>query len=224
MGFCVVAFVAICLLSIRNCNKTDEETPVAKGPAWSDTISNSASDAESLKPMESDIERFMARWNIKGLSIAVSRNDSLLYAKGLGWADKEAGVKMNANSIMRIASASKLITAAAIMKLVEQNRLSLDTKIFGDSGILNNRDYTEAIRDQRAKDITIGHLLRHEGGFTLGAGDPMFNTKDIMQVKKLSEVPTNQELTKIVLGRRLGFTPAPDDATLISDICSFPLQ
>ena len=64
----------------------------------------------------------------------MSRNDSLLYAKGFGWADMEMGKTMEANSIMRIASASKLVTASAIMKLVEQRRLTLHSLVFGEQG------------------------------------------------------------------------------------------
>jgi len=114
---------------------------------------------------------------------------------------------MGPKSIMRIASASKLVTAAAIMKLVEQGRMRLDSKVFGENGILNDTSFTSAIKDKRIENITIDHLLQHKGGFTLGAGDPMFNTADIMEVKRLKTPPDNNQLTKIVLGRRLGFNP-----------------
>lgn len=208
IAFSILFFVVISIVWLTRTpsdNKEDELTAETAG--WSDTLTNKASDYDALRPMEREIERFMDRWNIRGMSIAVSRNDSLLYAKGLGWADKEAGKRMEANNIMRIASASKLITATAIMKLVEEGKVSLDSKVFGPDGILNRTDFTNAIRDKRMEDITVGQLLRHQGGFTLGAGDPMFNTKDIMAAKHLSKAPDNYELTKIVLGRRLGFSP-----------------
>lgn len=175
--------------------------------AWIDTLSNRASDWEPVYPMEKEIERFMSKWDIKGLSLAVSRGDSLLFAKGFGWADREKEQLMEANTIMRIASASKLITAAAVMKLVEDGKLSLTDTIFGDDGILNRKDFTDAIKDRRLTQITVENLLRHQGGFTRGAGDPMFNTVEIMKAKQLSTPPANEELVKIVLGRRLGFQP-----------------
>lgn len=190
-----------------NHSEVRKETGIAAGNRWIDTLSNSMSDYEPLYPMEKDIERFMSKWDIKGLSLAVSRNDSLVFAKGFGWADKEKGERLEANHIMRIASASKLITAAAIMKLVEEGKLSLQSRVFGDGGILNRKDFTAAIKDYRAENITIEHLLRHEGGFTLGAGDPMFNTVEIKKAKRLTKAPTNEELVRIVLGRRLGFEP-----------------
>lgn len=206
--FCIVAFI---LILVFRPSRIFIDTPVVAtskvDPSWIDSLSNNSSDFELLYPMEKDIERFMSKWDIKGMSVAVMRNDSLLFAKGLGFSDVENGEKMEANTTGRIASASKLITAAGIMKLVENNKISLESKIFGDSGILNNPEFTTAAKDPRVFDITVEDLLRHRGGFTLGAGDPMFNTVEIIKAKRLAKNPTNEELVKIVLGRRLGFQP-----------------
>lgn len=177
------------------------------GPVWSDTLTNAMSDRPELSRMQGDLEAFMGRWNIKGMSVAVMRHDSLLYARGIGMADVEAVVKMTPTTIMRIASASKLVTGVAIMRLVEQGKLRLDSHVFGPDGILDDRVFTDAMADPRMNEITVDHLLLHSGGFTLGAGDPMFNTKDIMAAKHLSSPPDSLELTRIVLGRKLGFTP-----------------
>lgn len=205
--FCVVAFAAMCIVRACRKQKTGVVTAEKHTPTWVDSLRNEDSDWEPLYPMEKDIERFMQKWDIKGMSVAVSRHDSLLFTKGFGWADRERGEMMQANSIMRIASASKLITAAAVMKLVEQGRLRLDSKVFGDDGILNQPEFTAAIADKRAFDITVDNLLQHAGGFTRGAGDPMFNTVEIKKAKRLTAAPTNPELVKIVMGRRLGFAP-----------------
>lgn len=206
MCFTIVAFIVIMLVRL-----IPESDSPSKGKddrtIWSDTLTNSSSDVEALYGMDREIERFKDKWEVKGISLAVTRHDSLLYAKGYGWADKEAAVEMSPTSIMRIASASKLVTGVAIMKLCEQGKLRLDSKVFGENGILNDTAYTNSMRDPRMPDITIDHLLQHKGGFTLGAGDPMFNTVDIMDVKHLKIPPTNPELIKIVLGRKLGFTP-----------------
>lgn len=210
IAFSIIVFVLIHTLYAFSpvCGeKKDNIAEEFSHVAWSDTLSNNMSDIPALRSMDSEIERFINKWEIKGISLAVTRHDSLLYAKGYGWADLNAGIPMDASSIMRMASVSKLVTAVGIMRLCEQGKLSLGTKVFGEEGILNDTAYTNSMRDLRMRDITVDHLLQHKGGFTLGAGDPMFNTKDIMAVKHLSTPPTNEELTKIVLGRRLGFTP-----------------
>lgn len=207
MIFTVVAFVAILMLRPSAEKSGREKVEASAGTAWSDTLSNRVSDYELLYPMEKDIRRFMSKWNLRGMSVAVSRHDSLLYAKGIGWADMEKKVPMEASTISRMASASKLVTAAAVMKLVEQGKLSLADTVFGPSGILKDSRYFVNNADKRIYDITVENLLRHQGGFTLGAGDPMFNTVEIKKAKRLDHAPDNDELIAIVLGRRLGFTP-----------------
>ncbi len=204
---CIILFVLICIFTPKYNNSNDNQNRLAGTTIWSDTISSTPSSTAALQAMQRDAERFMSKWELKGMQISVMRNDSLLYTRGFGYADKEENQPMKANSIMRIASSSKLLTAAAIMKLVEDGKLKLTDTVFGPRGILNDRRYTEAVRDKRHFNITVADLLRHSGGFTLGAGDPMFNTKDIMKVKKLRRAPTNPELISIVLERRLGFTP-----------------
>ncbi|MDE6559978.1 MAG: beta-lactamase family protein [Muribaculaceae bacterium] len=206
----VVSTVVVFTLAFQREKATEKEkAEVVAVPMseWSAALTNELSDCPDLDKMDSEIERFIGRWNIKGLSLAVTRNDSLLYAKGYGWADVEAGKKMTPTNIMRMASASKLVTAIAVMRLVEDGKLKLDSKVFGPEGILNDTAYTNAIKDRRLFDITVDHLLQHKGGFGMGAGDPMFNTKDIISAKRLSAPPTNEELTKIVLGRKIAFTP-----------------
>ena len=69
--------------------------------------------------MDSVIERYLKRWEINGAQLVITRNDSLLYARGFGMADKERGIRMEPNMLMRFASVSKLITAVGIMKLQE---------------------------------------------------------------------------------------------------------
>lgn len=207
----VVCTVAIFWIAFRKQGKdlTEEKTKAtaAVDTGWSNRLTNELSDCPELMGMDRQIERFMGKWSIRGLSLAVTRNDSLLYAKGYGMADVEAGREMTPQNIMRLASASKLVTAIAIMRLVEEGRLRLDSKVFGPEGILNDTAYTSAIKDNRLFDITVDHLLQHKAGFGMGAGDPMFNTKDIIAAKHLPGPPTNEELTEIVLGRKIAFTP-----------------
>lgn len=171
------------------------------------TLTNEKSDVEALRPMDEEISRYLKRWEIKGASLAISRNDSLVYAKGYGWADEEAQTPMQPGHMLRVASVSKLLTAVGIMKLVETNRLRLSDHVFGADGVLNDTAYTNAVRDKRHFDITVEQLLRHEGGFNNAAGDPMFSTRYIMMQNHLTTPPTNQELIRIVLKRRLGYTP-----------------
>ncbi len=208
--FSIFAYAIIIIFSLRHssCSRSgdlaDDGLP---GVPWTDTLTNSSSEWTPLDPMDRDIERFMQKWDLRGMSIAVTRHDSLLYTKGYGFADAEAGISMKPTNIMRIASASKLVTAIAVMKLIEEGKMTLDSKIFGPDGLIPDPAYTDAMCETRMLDINVDHLLRHMAGFGRGAGDPMFTTNEIIKAKRLDHAPTRDELIKIVLGRRMAFSP-----------------
>lgn len=169
-------------------------------------LSNEMCSTEESEALDSYIEKFMKRWEIKGGSLAVMKNGRLVYSKGYGWADEEKGEKMSPGNIFRIASLSKLVTATAIMQLCERRVLSLDDRVFGEGGILDCPQFRQ-IRDKRIKDITVDQLLRHEAGFTMHKGDPLFTTREIMIWEKLDTVPDMDRVIEYALGERLGYTP-----------------
>ncbi|MFI3280615.1 MAG: serine hydrolase domain-containing protein [Rikenellaceae bacterium] len=142
-------------------------------------LDNSMSSFEQTKGFDREVESFMRRWEFKGASFALMRNDSLLYAKGYGYANDT--LKCNVNNCFRVASISKLLTATAIMKLIEQGRLSLDAQIFGEEGILNDSLFLD-LYSMNHKLITIEHLLRHTAGFSSPHGDPAFATHTIARI------------------------------------------
>ena len=143
-------------------------------------INNEDSELEVTEKFDNLIQKFMKRWELKGASFALMKDDRLIYSKGYGYADEEAGIPMDVMHVFRIASVSKLITAAAIMKLQEENKLHLTDRVFGEGGILNDSLFLD-IKDKRSKHITVEHLLRHQGGFTRAYGDPMFCPLDMIE-------------------------------------------
>ncbi|MBO8482848.1 MAG: beta-lactamase family protein [Bacteroidetes bacterium] len=153
------------------------------------------------------MEKFLKQWEIKGASLSVMRNDSLVYSKGYGWADQEAGEPMTPGKILRMASVSKLITATGIMMLKERDLLTLQDKVFGPDGILNDSLFTASIRYKTMYSITVEQLLRHQGGFTNSRGDPMFSTRDIIRQFRLDGPPDHNTLVSCVLKRPLGYRP-----------------
>lgn len=202
----IAAVVAIFTRTAEEKQVAEKEN-VISGIHLNDTLTNSMSDSPQLEDMENKIKRYLLRWEINGAQIAVTRNDSLLYVKGFGWADMEKKQEMQPSNIMRLASVSKLLTAVGVMRLAEAGTLKLSDHVFGPKGILNDTAFTNAIKDQRYLDITVEQLLRHKAGFTTGAGDPMFSTRYIMMQNRLTTPPDNNTLMKILLKRRLGFTP-----------------
>lgn len=168
------------------------------------TVTNQDSDILELEGLDKKIRYYMRKWQLKGASLAVTRNDSLLYAKGYGWADEEKGIEMAPGHILRMASVSKLLTATGIMVLQDKGILNIKDTVFGPSGILNDSLITKTVRDRNYRKITVEHLLRHQGGFSR---DPLFSSRDVKNQLQLDHAPQKEDFYKVVLNRRLRFVP-----------------
>lgn len=169
-------------------------------------LTNDKSELPETKKLDSYIKQFMRQWRIKGASVAIMKDEKLIYAKGYGWADEEDSVRTEVKHIFRIASVSKLLTATAIMKLVENKMLALDQKPFAKGGILDISAF-QNIKDKRVRDITIEQLLRHRAGFSRRRGDPMFIPNTIRTRMNLDSAPTTDDIIRYVLGRNLDYQP-----------------
>ncbi len=92
--------------------------------------------------------------NSPGYAVLVAKNNEVLYRKAFGYADLELDVKLKPEHVFRIGSITKQFTAAAILKLEEEGKLSLQD------------DITKYLKDYptHGHTITIEHLLTHTSG------------------------------------------------------------
>lgn len=160
-----------------------------------------------LVAIDLEIGQFMKQWGLPGASVALVKDGKLLYAKAFGKAD--INIPTQTEHVFRIASLSKPITAIAVMKLVEEGKLSLDDKVFGEKGILNDAIYSQ-IADRRIKEITVRHLLDHTAGWDRNfgtEGDPMFNEVKIAEAMGTSAPADAVTIIRYMLTKPLDFTP-----------------
>ena len=192
-------------LALRGQEEPESEPVVEVIPEWVENLNTEiVNDLSSLPRMDAVVDSFMNFWSLKGVSLSIVRNDSLLYARGYGLAD--ATHPMTPGTSLRLASVSKLLTAIGIMRLQEEGRLNLESPVFGPFGILN--EYDKYIRDENYYLITVGQLLRHQGGFSSrNGGDVMFSTLKFMRTHGLTKPPSTDYLVRKELGRRLAFEP-----------------
>ncbi|MGN1045806.1 MAG: serine hydrolase domain-containing protein [Candidatus Cryptobacteroides sp.] len=194
-------------LSLTSSHRSSQTAaaPAPEAPVMlNSTLENSLSDLPETEGMDRKIENYLKKWEIRGASLAIMRNDSLVYAKGYGWADKEKGIRMEPGHILRMASVSKLITATGIMVLCDRGLLHLEDTVFGPSGILDSLDYTSVIKDPSYRKITVEHLLRHQGGFYR---DPLFSSNDVRVQMGLDHAPVAEDFYRLVLRHPLKFAP-----------------
>lgn len=143
----------------------------------------------------------MSRWNIPGAAVAVMKEGRLIFARGYGYTDKSKNELVMPDSLFRIASISKPITATCVMRLVEQGRISLDTKVFPflDLGVPS---------DTRINQITVRNLLEHTGGWDRNiSGDPIDNMASIARSMRVSSPPDPTTFVRYILNQSLDFNP-----------------
>lgn len=206
-GLLALAAVLVATVILACALKPKPAPPPPVPAILNETLTNEMSDSTVFNAIDREVRDFMKYWGIQGISLSVMRNDSLMFSKGYGWADKEKKEEMTPRHILRLASVSKLITATGIMKLEEQGRLSLDDLVFGPDGILCDSVWTAIIKDSLYFDITVEHLLRHQAGFSTRGGDPMFSTRTIMVQNRLRTPPDHETLLRTQLGKPLAFVP-----------------
>lgn len=209
--FIVLAMlIAGLTLTIRSCQPAaDRHIAVEEEEIryrLNDSIRNAYCDFPETERMERYLKNWMARYNIRGAQLAIMREEKLIYAKGFGWADQEDSVQLESGDILRIASASKLITAIGVMKLCEEGKITTDSPVFGPEGILNDSIFLD-YKDKRVPKITVHHLLNHTSGFSRRMGDPMFRSADLIRWTGSNRKLTEDEVIAFQLGLRLRDNP-----------------
>lgn len=126
--------------------------------------------AERLARVDRLLEQYVDQNRIAGAVALVLRDGKPVYEKAVGWSDKEAGRRMTAGTLFRIASQSKAITSAAVLALVEEGKIGLNEPVGNFIGTF--RKTTVMAKDGSIADarraITIKDLLTHTAGISYG--------------------------------------------------------
>lgn len=169
-------------------------------------ITNELSAFSGSKFIEKEANDFLRQWKIAGMTMSIVKDGKLVYAHGYGYSDIETKQPVTPGQLFRIASVSKLITAVAIMKLVEHKSISLDSKVFGPKAIIKDPIFN-TVKDQRIYKITVRHLLAHAGGWSLHYGDMAFNSLLVLQLNGETGPATMDTYSRFIASRKLHFDP-----------------
>lgn len=161
---------------------------------------------ERLNPFDELMSTFIKQNNVAGATLAVAKNGRLVYARGFGYSDINKQEVMQPDSVMRIASISKPITAVATLMLIEEGKLSLDTPVLP---VLKTKSFQlSRTGDQRWADITVRHLLQHSGGWDRDISpDPMFQIVNITRKEDLKRAARRKDILRYQLSQPLDFAP-----------------
>jgi CubicO group peptidase (beta-lactamase class C family) len=112
------------------------------------------SDDSASQKVDAYVAAEIQKEKIPGLALAVIRDGKIIKAQGYGLSNVELNVPVKPETIFQTGSVGKQFTAAAVMMLVEDGKVSLDDKI--------SKYFPES--PATWKDITVRHLLTHTSG------------------------------------------------------------
>jgi len=154
--FCIVLLLSsLCIVAAA----ADQPARMNSTNVWK-TPDDSFDPAEVEAFFDTVMPANLARNNVPGATVAVVRNGELVLAKGYGYTDLDTMTPVNGTtSRFRIGSITKLFTWTAVMQLVDEGKIDLDT------------DVNTYLRDFRIPDtypgrpVTMRHLMTHTAGF-----------------------------------------------------------
>jgi N-acyl-D-amino-acid deacylase len=159
-----------------------------------------------IAKLDKVIKGLLHKYQIPGATVAVMKDGRLVYANGYGFSDKAEKVKAKPETLFRIASVSKTITAVATLKLVQEGKLALDDRAFEILDDFHPPAGSEP--DPRLGLITVKDLLRHSGGWvSQEAGDPQFYSLEIAQAMGTPSPPDPRSVIRFWMGQPLQLDP-----------------
>jgi CubicO group peptidase (beta-lactamase class C family) len=157
-----LAALAAALFTVRCARGAPTETRHVERPSPLPSPSPSPDHAALRAAVDALAAEALQRGPIAGLSIGVFADGKPVLARGYGSADLESGMPATPETSYPIASVTKHFTAALVLRLADQGRLSLDDPL--------SRFFPAA--RPRIGALTIRHLLDHTSGLTRGGPAP----------------------------------------------------
>lgn len=147
--------------------------------------------------------------------LGVMRNGVVIYLRGFGSLNPDTDTNMPENAIVRLASCTKPITAAAVRCRIGDGAFTLGQAAFlrnGNNGVLNVTPFP-GWGDNRYGSITVQNLLQHAAGWdrnTDPLGDLMAEERRASRDMDLPGAPGRTNLLRWITGKSLWFSPGTD--------------
>jgi CubicO group peptidase (beta-lactamase class C family) len=168
---------------------------------------------EALHRLDTLYQSYIDQEKLAGLSATVARRGKTVYLNKFGWMDKEASRALRFDSVFRIASMTKPVTAVGAMMLYEQGFFNLNTPVreflpeFANLQVARSWESGQPVTEPLEVEFTFRHLFTHTSGLPYGfmENDPL----DALLMQKYQEFE----------GLELPFT----SQTLVEGLSTLPL-
>jgi len=128
-----------------------------------DKLSAQSTWEEFTTNLDEKIPGWMARYDVPGVTVALISQGESVWTNAFGYADIEQGTRMTSDTVCRVESISKSVTARGVMRLVEMGKIRLEDPVHMH---LTSWEFPES--DFDTDRVTARHLLSHSSGLPLG--------------------------------------------------------
>ncbi|MFF0852488.1 serine hydrolase domain-containing protein [Streptomyces sp. NPDC003280] len=131
-------------------------------------------DPKALDRLDRHFARLVDEGRLPGYLVSVARGGRVAHLTAYGHRDRAAGLPVAADTLWRIYSMTKPVTAVAVLLLVEEGRLSLDDPLdkhlpaFAGPRVYEGGSGADVRTRPARGPILIRHLLTHTAGLTFG--------------------------------------------------------
>ena len=157
----VLGAVYVIYQSGQNSNPASDVPEFSYASPESQGLSN-----ETVGKLVEAVSGYFDEERIVGAELVVIKNRKIVLHEVVGWNDRENEVPMEKNSTFNIRSMTKPVTGAAVQMLIDEGRLSLESRA---------SEYIPGFDNEASRNITVGQLLSHMSGLPLSL---MLNTDD----------------------------------------------
>ncbi len=164
-----------------------------------------------LAAVDTLMTNFMDANGIRGGVLGIMRNGVVVYQRGFGFHDEAETIAMPENALVRVASCTKPVTAAAIRMLIADGNFLANDNIFNvgqpGGGVLNVAPFP-ALGSIQLPLVSIQHCLIHQGGWDRSiAGDLTRVECTVASDMGIQSPPGRANTLNWVLGQPLQFSP-----------------
>jgi len=119
---------------------------------------------EPYAGLDAYVNNGLKLWEVPGLSLAIVRNDSVMYVKGYGVRELGKAGAVDASTVFAVGSTSKAFTTAALAMLVDAGKVSWDDPV------TKHLPWFQMYDPYASREVTVRDLVTHRAGLARGDG------------------------------------------------------
>ena len=159
-------YIITCILLVQNCVSQSNQTNIEK--TQNNHVTHTTKDQS--KALDNYVDSIIKEYTIFGGSVAILKNNQVVYQRYFGESNLESHAKINEHSLFQIFSTTKIFSSVIVHKLIQEQKLSLEDSI------------TKYIKDlpKDWQHVKVKHLLTHSSGLP----DIRFYSNDSIAIAK----------------------------------------